>query len=105
MKKLITGIGILFFILTAFISRQELLTSIYGSIDPPEAAAKVWAISGKDSVTVEPAAGRFSLAVPHAGNWKLVVQAINPYKDAVVENIVVTEGRSTDAGIIRLTSE
>lgn len=105
MKKFIFVIAILIFMLSAFSIKNHFLTSIYGTIDPPEAAAKVWAISGKDSVTVEPAEGRFSIAVPHAGTWKLIVHAEHPYKDAVVENIAVQEGKSTDAGTIRLTSQ
>lgn len=105
MKKLIIALVAACCITTAFSSKQKMLTSIYGTIDPPDMAIKVWAINGTDSVTITPESGRFSLAIPHAGKWKLFVKAVKPYKDATVENIVVTEGKSTDAGVIKLASE
>lgn len=78
------------------------VSSIYGTIEPAESAAKVFAIKGTDTLVVIPEAGKFSVAVTGAGKWKLYVQAISPYKDAVVDNLTVEEGRSTDAGIIKL---
>jgi hypothetical protein len=32
----------------------------------------------------------------------LFVEALDPYKNAMLENVIVTEGKSTDVGLIRL---
>ncbi|HLG41453.1 MAG TPA: hypothetical protein VI461_17365, partial [Chitinophagaceae bacterium] len=85
----------------AFSPRSDLKSSIYGTIDPPDGAQKIWAINGTDSFSAVPVMGKFSLDVK-PGNWALKVVAIKPYKDAIVENILVQENQSTDAGVIKL---
>ncbi|HMK04448.1 MAG TPA: hypothetical protein VK489_09660 [Ferruginibacter sp.] len=104
MKKLILLTCIVFFAMSAFLPRNSFISSIYGSIEPAEAAKKVWAIKGTDTLTVIPEAGKFSIAVS-GGVWRLYIQAMKPYKDAVVDNIRVEEGKSTDAGMITLKSD
>lgn len=84
--------------------KNTMISSIYGNIEPVGAASKVLAIKGTDTVAVVPQSGKFSIAVSTGGVWKLYVQAISPYKDATVNNIKVEDGRSTDAGIIKLVS-
>ena len=37
------------------------------------------------------------------GTWKLVVEAVLPYKNAEKEGILVTEGQITDIGLIKLS--
>jgi hypothetical protein len=95
---------ILIFLIGAFIPARPVLSSIYGSIEPQNAASKVLAINAKDTFAVIPQDGKFSVAVP-GGTWKLYIQAIKPFKDITVENIAVIEGKSTDAGVIRLTAK
>jgi hypothetical protein len=90
-----------FLVLSAFISRT-VATSIHGTVTPADGAKKVWAISGTDSVSTVPAGGNFSLDVK-AGTYKLVVEANAPYKDATVESVVVEDGKSADAGEIKLS--
>jgi len=104
MKKLILLTCIIFFAVSAFITRGNFISSIYGTIEPAEAAKKVWAIKGTDTLTIIPEAGKFSIAVT-GGIWKLQIEAMPPYKNAVVENIRVEEGKSTDAGMITLKSD
>jgi hypothetical protein len=89
---------------SAFVARKNAMSGINGTVAPADGASKVWAISGKDSVAVVPAAGKFSLNVK-PGSWKVYVQAVKGYKDAAVENIVVENDRYTDAGEIKLTSD
>ncbi len=101
MKNLIIIIILTCWIIFGFIPGAHKISSIYGTIEPAEAAKKVLAISGKDTVTVVPEAGKFSIAVT-TGTWMIVVEAEKPYKDAVIENIKVEEGKSADAGVIRL---
>jgi len=101
MKKLLALLGLVF-ILVGFSVRKPALSSIYGNIEPPEAAKMVWAISGKDSLMVAPETGRFSIAVT-PGKWTIYVQAVSPYKDIVIENLLVSESRSTNAGVIQMS--
>lgn len=94
------------FLATAWvIERNPTITSIYGSIEPAEGGKKVFAIKGTDTVAVIPQDGKFSVAVGSASNWKIHVQAIPPYKDAAVNNIMVEEGKSSDVGIVKLISD
>ena len=78
------------------------MSSIYGTIVPPDAVTKVMAISGRDTVVVVPQNGKFSVAV-NGGIWKLFIQAVPPYRNITTEHIKVTDGLSTDAGVITLT--
>ena len=84
-----------------FTAHNVFKSGIHGTVDPPEGAAKVWAISGTDSVSAIPVTGKFSMEVK-PGNWSIVVEAVSPYKNVVVNNILVLESQSTDAGVIRL---
>jgi hypothetical protein len=104
MKRIFFAAGIAFTLLSAFIIPAT--SGIHGTISPADAAKKVWAVSttGKDTVSVVPSSGAFSLDLK-PGTWKILVEAAKPYKDAVVSNIIVEEGRYSDAGEIKLTSD
>jgi len=102
--KHIVIICIAFMAAAAVIKPHPALTSIYGNIEPAEAAKKVFAIKGTDTLVVIPEAGKFSIAVSAAGSWKIYVQAMPPYKDASVNSVIVEEGKSSDVGTIRLVS-
>ena len=95
---------ILIFLIGAFIPARPVLSNIYGSIQPHNAAIKVLAINAKDTLSFVPIEGKFAVAVP-GGTWKLFIQASKPFKDDTLKNIQVAERRSTDVGIIRLTAE
>lgn len=102
MKKIAITLCAAFVAICAFISPDRVKSGIYGTIDPPDGARKVWAINGTDSVSTVPLTGKFSLEVK-PGTWKLIVEAVPPLKTALVENILVQEGESADAGLIKLT--
>ena len=104
MKKISVVICVLFVTLVAFSVSPVVKSGIHGSIEPAEAAAKVTAISGNDSMSTVPVAGKFSLPVK-PGNWLLVIEAIRPYRNTTVENVLVLENQSTDAGVIKLKGE
>ena len=95
---------VIFVLMSVFAFRGPIKPGIYGTIDPAEGARKVWAVSGTDSISAIPVAGKFSLDVK-AGNWKLVVEAIAPYKNTAVDNILVQESQPTDAGVIKLATQ
>jgi hypothetical protein len=75
--------------------------TINGKVNAPNALQFVWAIQGKDSVIVGGVDGTFSLKVK-PGIWTVLLHTKNPYKNRVIENVVVNEGRSTDLGEIIL---
>ena len=76
-------------------------TSIIGRINPIGGANVAWAVSGRDSATSNIVNGAFSFAA-RPGIYKVVIDAVEPYKDAVLENISVKEGQTVDVGEIVL---
>lgn len=98
--KNIIGFIIAVLLISSFVSNSR--SGIQGTIDPPEGAKRIWAVSGKDSVSIIPAPGSFIMDVK-PGSWKLVVEAVLPYKNVEREAILVVEGQLTDVGLIRLT--
>ncbi|GAB2813474.1 hypothetical protein [Ferruginibacter profundus] len=110
MKKVIVLLLCAFAIISAgiatssFTEPQHAASGIHGTIKPADMVKKVWAISDKDTVSIVPSAGAFSLDVKPA-NWKLYVEAVKPYKDVTVTNIVVEEAKYTDVGEIKLPSD
>jgi hypothetical protein len=75
--------------------------TIIGSIVPADGAVYVWAIQGTDTIRALPANGQFSLTA-RSGNWKLIIDAKDPYIDVMMENVQVTDGKETSLGEIRL---
>jgi len=81
--------------------RSSQMGSIGGTITPPDGASYIWAIQNRDTVKAAPANGAFSLPVNN-GVWKVMVDAKDPYKDVMIENIQVNDGKETNLGEIRL---
>lgn len=75
--------------------------SIGGNIIPADGATYVWAIQNRDTLKAAPVNGQFSLAVNN-GIWKVVVDAKDPFKDVMIENVQVNDGKETNLGEIRL---
>jgi hypothetical protein len=75
--------------------------TIIGKVASPDALTYVWAVSGQDSIIAPAINGSFSVKVK-PGRWKLLLHTISPYKDQVIENVLVTEGRPTNLGEIKL---
>lgn len=104
MKNIILAMSMLVITGIAFTPATIVKSGIHGSIEPADAAAKITAISGSDSMSTVPVAGKFSLPVK-PGNWTLVIEANRPYRNYTVENVLVLETQSTDVGVIKLKSE
>ena len=105
MKKMVIILcAVLFLGLNGFVSPRPVKTGINGVIDPPDGVRKIWAVNGTDSFSTVPATGSFYVEVK-PGTWKLFVESVKPYKNEVVENILVQEGQSTDVGVIKLKTE
>ena len=105
MKKIAIILVAVLIIMTAFINHKTYTVSgIQGTISPADGAKKVWAYSGKDTVSVIPSSTGFSIDVK-PGTWNVYVEAVKPYKDATVSNVTVEDGRYTDAGEIKLSAD
>ncbi len=79
--------------------------SIKGTITPSAAATSAMAISGVDTMKVPVDNGAFSINEVKAGTYKLVVEAMPPYKNFEKEGVAVSEGKATDVGEITLQKE
>lgn len=102
MKRFLIAVVMIFSavtILNSFQSKYQ--TSIVGRVNPVGGANAVWAVSGRDSSTSNVVNGAFSLEAKQ-GIYKVVIDAVEPYKDAILENVSVKEGQTVDVGEIML---
>jgi len=87
--------------LSIFAWNKREQTAITGRVNPVDGANSAWAIGGKDSATSTIVNGNFSFSL-RPGIYKVIVDGIEPYKDAVLENISVKDGQTVDVGEIML---
>jgi hypothetical protein len=92
---------VLFLVLAMFAFRSRMQTSIVGRVNPVDGAASARAIAAKDTVFSNIVNGGFSFSVK-PGIYQVIVDAVRPYKDAVLENISVKEDQTVDVGEITL---
>jgi hypothetical protein len=86
--------------LYAFSARKP--GSIKGSVTPANAAVKAWAISGSDTLKAGIDRGSFSINDVKPGVYKVIIEAMPPYKNMAEEGVAVHDGQQTDIGEIRL---
>ncbi len=98
--KFLTAAGLMAGML-AFTSIQQ--GGIKGTVTPTDGVADVVAINGTDTTKAMYSSGSFSLGALKGGTYTVMVKAIAPYKDAMVENVMVTDSTVTDVGEIKLT--
>lgn len=102
-KTFVTLVAVCAMVITLHAFRSAQTSGIKGSISPADAiVSTVWAINGTDSLKGQPVKGNFTIPAK-TGTWKLIVDAKEPYKDAVMENVQVKEGQITDVGEIKLS--
>jgi hypothetical protein len=102
MKKTLMTLGatiLTIAFLHAFRALQN--TTISGRIIPPDAADKILLISGTDSARAVIMNGAFAVSVKQ-GTWRLIIDAIEPYKDVIIERVEAKEGQNTDVGEIKI---
>jgi len=75
--------------------------TISGKISPPDGAKFAWAIIGYDSSKTSIAEGKFLFKLK-PGSYKIIVDAIEPLKDPVIDAVQITDGKSVDLGEISL---
>ena len=88
-------------ILAMYAFRTKFQTSIVGRVNPVGGANVVWAVSGRDSTASNIVNGVFSFDA-RQGIYRVVIDGVEPYKDAVLENISVKDGQTVDVGEIDL---
>ena len=76
--------------------------TITGKIMPSAALKDVWAVSARDTVRALIMEGSFTIVNLKPGTYKVIINAIEPYKDVVREGIAITGGLPVDMGEIRL---
>ena len=102
MKHVIISFAIILLLIVSLYGfRNNEQTSIIGRVNPLDGANSAWAVGGRDSATSNIVNGTFSFSVK-PGMYKVVVDAVEPYKDAVLENISVKEGQTINLGEIML---
>lgn len=75
--------------------------TINGKVPTADALRFVWAIQGKDSVIAPAINGSFALKVK-PGIWKVLLHTKYPYKNMVIDHVIVNDGKATDLGEIKL---
>lgn len=76
--------------------------AIHGTVTPAEGGVRAWAESAMDTVKSPIVNGSYEIAGVKPGTYKVVIEAKPPYRNAAKDDIVVSDGRSADAGEIRL---
>jgi hypothetical protein len=76
--------------------------SVKGSITPITGGIKCWAISQTDTLQTNILNGAFEMNNMKPGTYRIAIEAIPPYKNAVREGIEVRNGEVTDIGEIKL---
>jgi hypothetical protein len=71
-------------------------TSIKGKVTPASYAVRAWAMSESDTLytTIENGSFEFSNAKP--GVYRIIVEALSPYRHLAKDGVVVNEGQATD---------
>jgi len=103
MKNTKLGLGALSLAINGFFAFSTFQSGgIKGTVTPPEGAKEVWAVSGTDTLKAPITNGAFEISNAKAGTYKVLVDAADPYKDAVKDGIQVADGQPTDVGEIKL---
>jgi hypothetical protein len=76
--------------------------SIKGTVSPASAATRAWAISGIDTLKASIDGGSFSISDAKPGVYKVIIEAMPPYKNMAKEGVTVGDGQQTDIGEIKL---
>lgn len=102
MKRLITIlVGLILTGLILAHSNENSKTIIIGKIRPADGAEIVWAVGEKDSLKASISQGQFYFEVK-PGTYKLIVDALPPYQDVLLENLLVQQDQTLDVGEIIL---
>ncbi len=76
--------------------------SIKGSVSPSASATSAYVVSGMDTLRTNIRNGGFEIGEVKPGTYKLVIEAIAPYKNFEKAGVVVDDKKATDVGEITL---
>ena len=76
--------------------------TVKGTVSPPDAAVRAWVLSATDTFRADVNKGVFEITNVKAGNYKLIIEAMPPYKNKAKEGIEVTDEGTADVGEIKL---
>ena len=76
--------------------------SIKGTVSPSASATSAYVVSGMDTMRTNIQNGGFEIGEVKPGTYRLVIEAIAPYKNFQKEGVVVKEKKATDVGEITL---
>ncbi|SEW50878.1 peptidase associated/transthyretin-like domain-containing protein [Chitinophaga arvensicola] len=76
--------------------------SITGKISPADGAAEVEADNGTDKLKGAISQGAFTIPAAKAGTYTITILGKTPYKNAVIKDVKVEDGKATDLGEIKL---
>ncbi|MBC7829337.1 MAG: carboxypeptidase regulatory-like domain-containing protein [Chitinophagaceae bacterium] len=76
--------------------------SIKGTVTPADAASTAWAVSATDTLKDAIENGVFEITGAKAGTYTVIIEAKAPSKNASKEGVVVTDGKVTEVGEIKL---
>ncbi len=89
------------FILIITVASAKIKTVITGRVSPMDGAESVWVFSTTDSLRTGLSSGQFYFDLK-PGTYKLIVDAKDPYKDVLLDNLVVKSEEILDVGQIIL---
>ena len=96
----LTAILAMVFALFAFTTLKN--GSIKGAVSPSASATSAYVVSGMDTMRTNIRNGGFEIGEVKPGTYKLVIEAIAPYKNFEKEGVVVNEKKATNVGEITL---
>src|SRR4051812_13387023 len=79
--------------------------SIKGSVSPSASATAAYVVSGMDTLRTNIKNGGSEIMEVKPGTYKLVIEAMAPYKNFEKEGVVVKEKEATNVGEITLQQQ
>ncbi|HKH62915.1 MAG TPA: carboxypeptidase-like regulatory domain-containing protein [Flavitalea sp.] len=76
--------------------------SIKGTVTPADGGATAWAVSATDTLKDAIENGAFEITGVKAGTYTVIIEAKAPSKNTQKEGVVVSDGKATDVGEIKL---
>ncbi|HEY4291168.1 MAG TPA: hypothetical protein VGN00_28905 [Puia sp.] len=77
-------------------------SSFHIRMSPANSVERAWAIQGKDSIEMTNVNGEFFLRSINPGQWKVSVEAVQPFKNVEFEVGDIKPGFDRDLGELRL---
>ena len=77
-------------------------TSIKGKVTPAKYGVHAWAITDNDTLYTTITDGSFEFSNAKPGVYRIIVEAVSPYRHMAKDGIVVKDGESTDIGELSL---